>query len=523
MTRAEFQKCFNKGRRLAGKRRFSEAIQYFEAALQFQPTNVDTIFQLGNVSKAMGLYDVAIKWYDIASQLKPDSIEIAFNRGNALQLAGREQEALDTFLGLAPLMENDPILWNSLGSLYQQMSQTTNAMKALEKAVELKPNYFEAWNNLALTYFVGRSVPKLKDKWIGAFKKAERGYVKDPHFFLNRATCHFWSGHYEEGWADYAHRHHPLIKASVNYQHKIQRWKGEDLSGKTILIGEEQGIGDQITFASAIADIAKTAHRVILEANPKIVALLQNSFPNISVVAPDAETIDLKRHHSYEWLTEPVDYFAPLGDAFYYCRPSKAALENSSAFLKADPVLSNKWVQRLADMGPKPKVGISWRSSNMAADRQGGYLTLDALTPLLTEMSGFQFINIQYGDCAEELAALPPSETDTPLVANFEDLDLFDDIDGTAALIDNLDFVLSVRNTQACLAGALGKKTMTYHGSFLQFGRTYTDPIFPELLTMLPHDDELPILEQFRNALLDFEQCYHEALQRDLKQDAETH
>lgn len=514
MTQADFQKLFNKGRRLAGKRRFSEAIQYFERALQLDPNSVDTIFQLGNVSKAMGLFDVAIKWYDIAHQVRPDSIEISFNRANALQMAGRENEALEAFAAVAPYMPNDEKLWNSVGLLFQQMAQTVDAIDALEKAVALKPNYYEAWNNLGLSYFVGRYAPVYAGKWEPAFKKAERGFRNNPQFHVNRATCHFWSGNYEEGWRDYSYRHSAEFKSSVVHHHKLPWWKGEDLSDKTILIGEEQGIGDQVTFASAVNYLNQVAKRVILEVNPKLVSLFQRSFPNVRVVAPAAETIDLKRHHHYEWLDEPVDYFTPIGDAFYYSR----AIENNqlaTPFLKPDSAVRDKWRERLSSLGAKPKVGISWRSSNMGASRKEGYLTLETLAPFLQEMQQFQFINIQYGDCAEELSALPSAADGSPLVTSFDDLDLFDDIDGTAAMMSELNFVLSVRNTQACLAGALGKKTITYYGSFLQFGRVYTDPVFPTILTTLPHEHELPITEQFRNGLVDFEHWHKVGLSAD--------
>ncbi|MFC3053747.1 tetratricopeptide repeat protein [Kordiimonas pumila] len=515
MARADFKKFYNRGRQLAQKNRFSDAIAAFETALEVKPGDPDTIFQLGNMSKAMHFYDMAIKWYDVASSLKPDSIEIAFNRAHALQLTGRNNEALQAYADVAPLMHSDPMLWNNLGTLYQQMSLTADAIDALERAVSLKPAYYDAWNNLGLSYFIARTVPRHAGKWTEAFEKAERGYAKDPHFHVNRATCYFWDGYYSKGWADYAFRHDPKIKSSVKYDHTIPWWKGEDLTGKTILIGEEQGIGDQITFISAVADIAATAKKVIVEVNPKIISLVQRSLPNVDVIKAKAETIDLKRHHAYDWLTEPVDFFAPLGDAFYYSKPSLDTFRAKKPFLIADPALKKNWAERLLKLNTKPKVGISWRSSKMTGERQGGYFDLEMLLPFLEKMSDFQFVNIQYGDCTDELAAMPKRADGTDLIISYADLDLFDDIEGTAALIESLDFVISVRNTQACFAGGLGKKTITYHGSFMQFGRHYTDPVYPYLLATYPHENELPILTQLENALCHFDTTYHLCEQQD--------
>jgi len=508
VTRAHFKTHYNRGTKLANRHKFSDAILAFETALVAKPNDVDTIFQLGNVSKAMHFYDIAIKWYDIALQLHPSSTEIAFNRALALQLTGRNQDALNAYSILAPSMPDHPMLWNNLGTLYQQMSMTVEAIKALEKAVALKPNYGEAWNNLGLSYFVARAAPEYAAKWLGAFKKAEKQHRGEPGFHVNRATCHFWSGHYNEGWADYEHRHHPKLKQSVIYNHKIPWWKGEDLTGKTLLIGEEQGIGDQITFTSALAEIAATAHKVILEVNPKIVELMQRNFPSVCITAPKSETIDMKRHHHYDWLDTPVDYFAPQGSAFFHTRPSLDAFPCQPSFLKADPAQARHWRERLKALGSKRKVGLSWRGAHSDGGRQGAYFDLKSIAPFLEKMTDFQFINLQYGDCSDEISACKPRADGTDILTSFDDLDLFDDIEGTCALIDSLDFVISVRNSQACFAGALGKRVISYYGSFFQFGRKYTDPVYPNMLTVYPHADELPISEQFEAALLDFDGTY---------------
>ncbi len=500
MTRAQFKTHYNKGVKLAQKRKFSDAINEFEAALAIKPASVDAIFQVGNMSKAMQLYDIALKWYDVALRMKPSSIEIAFNRALALQLLGKNEDALNAYIILETAMAKDPMFWNNLGILHQQMSETLKAIDALEKAVTLKPNYFEAWNNLGLSYFINQ-----RDTWQSAFEKAEKQYKGDAKFHLNRATCHFWSGNYQQGWKDYQYRHHPTLTQSVIYEHDIPRWKGEDLTGKTILIGEEQGIGDQITFISALADINARAAKVILEINPKLVPLITRNFPDIYVTAPQADTVDLKRHHYYDWLTEPVDYFASLGDAFYLVRPSLDDYPMRRSFLHADPELSSKWKKRLEALNKRPKVGVSWRGAKVTGERQVAYMQLAELMPLFKKMDNFQFVNIQYGNCDEELEVL---EGDVDRLVTFEDLDLFDDIEGTIALIDNLDFVISVRNTQACFAAALGKKVISYHGSHFQFGSKYADPIYNSIFTVYPNPTEAPILDQFHAALVDFESTF---------------
>ncbi len=508
MTRSEFKKHYNRGRQLASKRQFDAAIGEFEQALKLKPTDLDTIFQLGNVSRAMGLYDLAVKWYDVALQMSPGTDEIVFNRALALQNAGRNQAALEAYESVADSLKNNPIFWNNLGVLLQQMSQTKKAIEALEKAVSLKPSYFEAWNNLGLSYFVARSGPRMADKWQPAFAKAEAHYRKDPSFFVNRSTCHFGHGNYEEGWADYAHRHDPKLPSSVIYHHSFPRWQGEDLQGKTLLIVEEQGIGDQITFLSALPEIVEAGGRVILEISHKLTDLIKRNFPKIRVVAADRRTVDLKRHQHYEWLDEPVDFAIPLGDAFYMMRPSLDSFPVRRSYLKADEGRRQKWEDRLRKLNSKPKIGISWRSSKMTGSRQGAYMDMELLSSWLPGAEAYQFINLQYGDCEEELAQLAIRSDGTRPIVAFDDIDLFDDIEDTCALIASLDGVLSVRNSQACLAGALGINTISFRGSHFLFGHDRLDPVYSTLLNVYPRPYDPPLFEQFDTALSDFEAAY---------------
>jgi Tfp pilus assembly protein PilF len=503
MSRADFKKHFNRGRQLAGKRSFTAAIAEFEAALQHKPSDPQTIFQLGNMSKAMSFYDIAIKWYDVALRLQPGSDEIAFNRAHALQLFGRNQDALDAYSILLPTMKTNPMIWNNLGTLYQQMSETLKAIEYLETAIKLKPTYFEAWNNLGLSYFINQ-----RENWPEAFKKAERQFKGDPNFHVNRATCHFLSGNYNEGWADYAFRHSPKLRTSVIYEHKFPLWQGEDLSGKTLLIGEEQGIGDQICFISMLAELSAKAGKIILEVNPKLVPLIQRNFPEIQVVAPQSETTDMKRHHYYNWLEQSVDYFAPLGDAFHLMRPSLESFPCRQSFLTADTGQRDTWRARLKAVNSKPKVGLSWRSSKTSGQREEAYLQFEEILPLVKKMDQFQFVNLQYGDYKKEINQLEPRPDGSKLIESFEDLDLFNDIENTCALIDSLDFVLSARNTQACFAGALGTKTICFRGSHFQFGHRHFDPILCSTFSLFPDDFEPPILEQFESALLDYEASF---------------
>lgn len=513
MSRADFKKHYNRGRQLAQKGHFHDAIDAYQAALSLKPTDVNTVFQLGNVSKAMHLYDVAIKWYDVALSLAPSKTEIAFNRAIALAAAGRNDDALRAYQLIEHQMTKDAMFWNSLGTLYLQMGLLQNAIEALEQAVTIKPGYAEAWHNLAIGYFDSRRLKDYDKKWEKAFAKAERQLRGDPSFHVTRGTSRLAVGDYERGWQDYAYRHKPSSKClSVVYDHTVPWWKGERLAGKTILIGEEQGIGDQITFLSALPDLIEQARHVILEVNAKLAQTFARNYPSISVITADAETKDLKRFHRYTNLPRQPDFFTPLGDMFHTLRPSLADFKGNTnddkPILTACPVHYKKWSDRLSGI-KKKKIGVSWRSQKITGARQAYYMDFQMLVPWMQKYPDVQFVNLQYGDCTEELDFLKKDVATKDLLLNFPDLDLFDDIEGTLGLIANLDMVFSVRNSQASFAGALGIPTLAYYESFFQFGRKYTDPVFQNTLAVHPQDGDGAVLQQLDQAISSFEEAYN--------------
>lgn len=519
MARADFKKHYNRGRQLAQKGHFHEAIEAYETALTLKPADVGTVFQLGNVSKAMHLYDVAIKWYDVAMSMAPSKAEIAFNRATALAAAGRNEDALRAYQVLGNQMAHDAMFWNSLGTLYLQMGLLPNAIEALEKAVAIKPGYAEAWHNLAIGYFDSRHHADHGEKWEKAFQKAERQLRGDPEFHVTRATSRFAAGDYGRGWDDYAYRHKPSRSLSVIYDHAIPWWKGESLHGRTILIGEEQGIGDQITFLSALPDLIEQAKHVILEVNAKLAPTLARNYPNISVITADAETRGLKRFHRYKGLPQEPDFFAPLGDMFHILRPTLTTFEDDAVhrdhFVTAEPIHYKKWSDYLSSVNDKKKVGLSWRSQKTTGARNAYYMDFQILVPWMERYPDIQFVNLQYGDCSEELDYLERASDIEGLLLTIPDLDLFDDIEGTLGLIASLDLVFSVRNSQASFAGALGIQTLAYYQSFFQFGRKYTDPIFKNTLAVHPQDGDEAVLKQLDMALTDFESAYHAYKQLD--------
>jgi tetratricopeptide (TPR) repeat protein len=251
------------------------------------------------------------------------------------------------------------------------------------------------------------------------------------------------------GWEGYAARWSHPHYATWRYDLPALEWAGEDLTGKHILVWREQGVGDEILFASCLPDLIAVAGHVTVACTGRLVSLYARSFPQ-------ADVIDARR------ITPPavepiaIDYHCAAGALPGFFRPTIASFPARAAYLTPDATRVRTWRERLATLPPGLRVGISWRSSMMTADRARGYATLDQWGPLL-QTPGAVFINLQYDECA--LALATAEDQFDVHVHSWPDLDLRDDFEGSAALISNLDLVITIGNAVGELGGALGVPT----------------------------------------------------------------
>lgn len=251
------------------------------------------------------------------------------------------------------------------------------------------------------------------------------------------------------GWEGYAARWSHPFYSKWRYDLPAPEWAGEDLTGKHIVVWREQGVGDEIMFASCLPDLIATAGHVTLACTDRLMSLFARSFPQADVidakriVPPNAESFDL-------------DYHTAIGGLPRFLRPIISSFPVRAAYLTPDPARVASWRDRVASLPPGIRVGISWRSGMMNAKRAKGYATLDQWGPLL-RTPGAVFINLQYDDCT--LALATAEDQFGAHVHAWPDIDLRNDFDGTAALIANLDLVITIGNAVGELAGAIGVPT----------------------------------------------------------------
>jgi len=470
------------GRRLIARGRLHEAIAVFERAHALGPGDPDVLFGLAQIADRLGEPDKAAGLYGAVLMVRADAVEAANNLGNIQTRLGQYDAAIETFRAAIERAPETPELWLNLGRAVAATGDFENARTFYEQALALRPRYGEAYANLAeLACGEGRL-----DDALPHYRRAIRLLPRDGQLRLNHALTLLTLGDLEAGWAEYEHRNAKGLARAITYRNRIRRWTGEDLTGKTLLVCAEQGLGDQILFASCLPDVIEPAGEVVIECEERLVPLFARSFPTAHVHPYNAVKREGRWVFEYQWLEGRYspDFQIPMGSLPGLLRRSLADFPDRRSYLQADEQQVAGWQARLAELGPGPKVGICWRSGLLTPERRKEYLALTDWAPIL-RLPGVHFVNLQYDECTGELA-----EAETALgvrIHDFPALDQKNDLDGVAALIAALDAVISAPTTVSNISGALGVPTLRLmrERGFTTLG-TDGEPFQPAVIPVFP-------------------------------------
>lgn len=436
----------NLGGALHALGRSEEAAAVFARAVALDPGLVEAHANLGAVQKDEGRLEDAAAHFEAALACDSDQAEVHHRLGATYLELGRPEAAaarLSVALGLCP---EDPEVHNDLALALLDQGRLEEAAAGLRRAIALRPGYAEAHVHL------GNALEAL-----GRFDEAMASYhhalaIAPDHAAAhwNRALAYLRHGDLARGWEGYAWREAAGVASFPATA--LPRWDGTPLNGRTLLVHSEQGVGDEIMFASCLAEMIDRAGRCIVTCDSRLVPLFRRSFPGAVVCAQAGDEGDQGSD------PEPADVWAPAGDLPGFFRPNLTSFPGRRGYLVPDPRRVDGWRDRLEALGEGPKVGISWRGGRAARERRRRSIELDHWAPLV-QVSGARFVNLQYGDCRQELAAL--AERCGVEVAAWDDADPLADLDGSAALIAALDLVISVDNATVHMAGALGVSVWT--------------------------------------------------------------
>ncbi len=383
-----------------------------------------------------------------ALDLDPQSLEPRFLLAEINEAADKLDEAIATCQRSLEIQPNHYATLIRLGTLQSKLGQARQAESAYRAAIELVPTPpRELVNSLGTTLADQGRLEESLEYYDWALQLSD----KDPYplAHANRAFALLQLGRYADGWREYEWRWQCLDSGQPRDHLRAPVWDGSSLTGKTILVHGEQGIGDEIMFATCYCDLIERAGRVVITCEPRLERLFRRAFPTATVIG-------VVRGHEHQWQIPPrlrVDCHVAAGSLPRHFRPAVECFPSQQQFLTAEPALVNQWRDRLRALGDGLKVGVSWRAGDKPKDIRTRTTRLQQWRDVLS-ISSVNFINLQHGDCGDELLALK-RELGVEIHA-WPDVDNRNDLDCLAAQIAALDLVISVGNANVHLAGALG-------------------------------------------------------------------
>ena len=421
------------------KQNLEGAIKLYRQSLSFDPNDTDTLTSLGAALLDVEAYGEAIETLRRAVTLQPSLVEAWLNLSLAFYHSDRIDEGIEAAHRAIDLAPHRPDVHNSLGLLLSKIRKRDEAKEAFFKALELEPNYIDALVNLGAMHSGGLDE---------ILSYNDRVLALDPNHALahwNRALVLLKMGRLEEAWEEYEWGMKTKERRVADFPH-APRWQGESLSDKTVFVVSEQGVGDELLFASCLPDLIAQAKTCVVQCSPRFQQLYERAFPQAVIYGKT-------RDGDFSWLQEHVDYHIHIGSLPRYFRKTFQTFDRNRRYIKANDHDVQAWRGRLNALGAGIKVGISWRSSLTGLLRDEHYTEIKSLYALF-EVPGVQFVNLQCGECGAELAQ---AKRDTGVaIHQFTDVDLYNDFNQAAALYHALDLVISPATFTYILAASMG-------------------------------------------------------------------
>ncbi|WP_448205589.1 tetratricopeptide repeat protein [Azospirillum sp. sgz302134] len=451
--------------------RASAAAGRFRRALALQPSSAAALTNLGNALEAGHDLAGAATAHGRAAAVDPALAEAHDNWGAVLTRLGRLDEGEARHRRAVALAPTRGTGWLNLGVVLRRAGRLNGACHALHRALALEPDAADGLANLGRLL---RSMDQMAEaeRWSDRALALEPGH---PAAAFNKGLLALARGDLEEGWRNCDGRFRARELAGAARVLPVPEWRGEDLSSRRLLVWREQGVGDEILFAGCLPEVIARAGSVIVECDRRLVPLFARSFPTAEVrpspADPEAPCAGIDRH-------------AGMGSLPRWTRSRLADFPARRSYLVADPERVSHWKERLAALGTGLRVGIAWRSGLMTAERLGAYTTLDDWGPVFA-IPGVTFVNLQYGDCVQELQ--DAERRFGVALHRWPDIDLKDDLDEVAALMSGLDLVIAPSSSVGEMAGALGVPVWRFGhaGDWTALG-TCVRPWFPSMDLIVP-------------------------------------
>jgi tetratricopeptide (TPR) repeat protein len=435
----------NRGNALCALKNIDAAIASYDSAIATTPGFAEPYFNRGLALYDLKRYEAALASYEHAIAIHPGYAEAYCSRGNALKELGRLDAALASYDQAIAVRAGYAQAYSNRGNLLSELQRFDAALASYDAAVAIEPDNADAHCNR------GNLLADLRqfDQALQSFGRAIAIDADYAQAYFSRSFVYLVQGDFERGWRDFEWRWQNEHCATSKERRRFAQplWLGDQsLEGKSIFLHSEQGLGDTIQFCRYVKRVADLGAKVILEI-PIALANLLMTLPGLDQLVLRGET------------PPPFDYYCPLMSLPLALKTTLATIPAEVPYLHPSAQRVQYWKDKLGERA-KPRVGVVWSGGfrpnqpELWAVNRRRNIPLAALAPL--RHPGIEFYSLQKGQPAEsELSALMAENWDGPSLKDYTgELQDFED---TAALIEQLDLIISVDTSAVHLAGALGK------------------------------------------------------------------
>jgi tetratricopeptide (TPR) repeat protein len=402
----QLQNLVNEGLAHHRSGHLEEAEKVYLRVLDIEPDHADGLHLAGMVAYQTGRLEIAAGLITKAITIHPGAASFHSNLGNVLQAQDKLTEAADSYRRALALKPDLPEVHLNLGNVMQALGNVDGSLGEFRHAIALNPDLVEA-----------RVAESMALLLLGDYA---RGWT---HFEQR------WQTHdYDTPWRAYSE---PL-------------WRGEPVTAGKVLVWGEQGVGDEIMFAGLIPDAVRTGTELVVECDRRLVPLFRRSFPGVEAVASGTPSRD---------RTPAIAAHLPSGSLPGLFRPSRKDFEaTTSPYLVADAAERERFRARYSD--GRLLVGLAWHTRGGKTGRKRSIDLTQAAR--LFEFPDLHWISLQYGDNTTLHAQAEDARA--PVLID-RSVDQLADIDRFAAQVAAMDLVITIDNSTAHLAAALGIPT----------------------------------------------------------------
>jgi tetratricopeptide (TPR) repeat protein len=428
---------YNIGTILQDKKKNAEALHSYRKAIHLNPYLTDAYYNMGVLFQETEALDEAAACYQRALHLNPAYPDVLNNLGSVFQEQGQLDEAAACYQKALQLNPAYAEALNNLGNVFQEQGKLDEAAACYQKSLHLNPAYAKALNNLGNVF---QEQGKL-DEAAACYQKALQLNPDDIEARWNMALAQLLAGNYSEGWRGYESRWKK--RDFIHYQRNLPQplWDGSDITGRSMLLSAEQGFGDAIQFVRYASLIAKRGAAVIVECQKELASLLA-TVEGVQQVVVRGEPLP------------EFNIWCPLLSLPLLFDTTLETIPAQIPYMHANQPLAQKWWDRMYHDSAKIKIGLVWSGNPRNKKLRHKSCSPDTFLPL-ANLENVTLYSLQKDEAAKQAKNTPEGMR---LIDYTGELHDFMD---TAALIENLDLVVSVDTAVAHLAGAIGKPVWT--------------------------------------------------------------